>query len=447
MNKTLLLIICDFLLISILALVEFRPEFTEISPEEELLSQSDADLIEVLQLALESEDARNRELAEQLGITEQELQQRLEDLEETERRRSELAEDLEATAVDLDRARDQLEMTEAQRRELSEDLSIQQQEANRLQRELREKLSALSSAEQELNALEEARADWQNRERQLETNLQIRETEKAMLEQNLIAAQAEVERARVESERAQQRAEQLASEVGVLADRSTEIREEIRQAQPMSLNAIFRRFEDNRATLSFRYRQSAVLGTRERIEQAQTIIVEQDGALFALFESSIAGLRADQRDRLQSLEARITLGGRTLEITELSFLAEDPAVVVVAIPPEEVERTGMEPFQLTVNPLQFPDAVLVHGARDAYGELPVRTMPGRPDYLSVESRSLSRLTGDFTPSRGDFVFSKSGDLLGIMVEPAAARIIRTLETSAHLPIGEQFSRENLRWMP
>ncbi len=438
MNKTLLLIICDFLLISILALVEFKPDLTDVSTEETLLSQSDADLIEVLKLSLENEDMRSRELADRLGITEEELQARMEELERTERERQNLAENLESTSADLENTRENLTQTAEERAALAADLDRQRREADQLQRELQEKLAALESAETGLQQLEQARREWEQQEQRLQTDLQIRETEKAMLEQNLLAARTEVERARLDSQRAEERAERLAGEVGQLAERSTEIREEIRQAQQISLNAIFRRFEGNRVQLSFRIRQSAFLGTSERVEQAQSVVMEYGGQTYALFEASAAGLATDQLSRLQGLEARITVGGRTYEIVEVSFLDQDSRVIAVSIPRQAVESAGIEPFVLARDPLQFPDAVLIHAANDAYGEFPIRTQPGRSEYLSVESRFFSRLRGDFTPSRGDFVFAKSGELIGMMVESNAARIVRSLESSTHLRIGSDF---------
>lgn len=443
MNKTLLLIICDFLLISILALVEFKPDLTDVSTEEMLLSQSDADLIEVLKLSLENEDMRSRELADRLGLTEEELQARLEELERTESERQNLAENLETTSADLETTRESLTQTAEERAALAADLDRQRREANQLQSELQDKLAALDSAESNLQQLEQARQQWEQKEQRMQTDLQIRETEKAMLEQNLLSARTEVERARLDSQRAEERAERLAGEVGQLAERSSEIREEIRQAQPISLNAIFRRFEDNRVQLSFRIRQSAFLGTNERMAQAQSVVMEYGGQTYALFEASAAGLSKDLLSRLQGLEARITVGGRTYEIIEVSFLNQDSRVIAVSIPRQAVESAGIEPFVLARDPLQFPDAVLIPSASDAYGEFPIRTLPGRAEYLSIESRLLSRLRGEFTPSQGDFVFAKSGELIGMMVESNAARIVTSLDSSIHLNIGSEFRLQQL----
>lgn len=446
MNKTLLLIICDFLLISILALVDFKPEISEFNPEEELLSSSDADLVEVLRLSLESEDARNRELDEALSQTRSELEDRSERLSQTEqerealaRQRAELEQDLTGTMRDLESTRERLSMTEAERLEADALLRQQQREAQQLQRELQERLAALDSAEANLREYQAAESEWRERERRLQTDLEVREAERSLLEQNLVAARAEVDMARLESERAQQRAELLAREVGGLAETSVQMREEIRQAQPLSLNAVFRRFEQNRALLTFRSRTGGILGGRERVDSAQTVIVEWGGQLFAVFETSRAGLGRERLERLVEFDARITLGERTLQVTELSFLDADGSVAMVNVPREQIEQAGIEPFVLAQDPLRFPEAVLVHSANEEYGEFSMRVSPGREDYLSMESRLFTRLLGNFAPTQGDLVFSKSGELIGIMVESSSARILRNLNPGPHLPVGPNFN--------
>ena len=58
MNKTLLIIICDFLLISILALVEFKPGIEEqLVDEQSLRDESAEEMLELLQLFLYFVDA------------------------------------------------------------------------------------------------------------------------------------------------------------------------------------------------------------------------------------------------------------------------------------------------------------------------------------------------------------------------------------------------------
>jgi hypothetical protein len=59
--------------------------------------------------------------------------------------------------------------------------------------------------------------------------------------------------------------------------------------------------------------------------------------------------------------------------------------------------------------------VLVRADDGRYGETPFRIDPASPDYVKLDNRITTRLFGEIAPKRGDLVFSKTGDLIGIMV--------------------------------
>jgi septal ring factor EnvC (AmiA/AmiB activator) len=83
-NKTLLIIICDFLLISILALVEFNPSVEEALVDDQSLKEEAAEeMLELLQLSLEHESSQRREVENLLESTEDELGQTRQSLDET----------------------------------------------------------------------------------------------------------------------------------------------------------------------------------------------------------------------------------------------------------------------------------------------------------------------------------------------------------------------------
>src|SRR5690625_5593518 len=90
MNRSLLLVICDFLILSLLALGNFeQTESAEADFEGDeirAVQQADAseELIEALQLSLEEEQASRAELSSDLDLTEQTLREREEALAERE---------------------------------------------------------------------------------------------------------------------------------------------------------------------------------------------------------------------------------------------------------------------------------------------------------------------------------------------------------------------------
>ena len=130
MNKTLLLIICDFLLLSLLALARFDlPEETQ--KEEDMLEIKkeelvDEDLMEVLKLSLELEEANRDGLISQLQSTKTKL--------------GVVAERLNSVTEDLDKTSDHLVKAQWDANRLGkekEELS----EANRLLQDDKLKLS------------------------------------------------------------------------------------------------------------------------------------------------------------------------------------------------------------------------------------------------------------------------------------------------------------------
>ena len=51
---------------------------------------------------------------------------------------------------------------------------------------------------------------------------------------------------------------------------------------------------------------------------------------------------------------------------------------------------------------------------------------------------LTKLFGEFSPSRGDYVFSKTGEIIGLMVDSENCVILNSLDSAASLEIGRDF---------
>lgn len=448
MNKTLLIIICDFLLISILALVEFKPNIeAEAVDEEALRDEAAEEMLELLQLSLEHESSQRSEIESALDETRGSLEEKEQAIQEKEQviesvsstlqeRESELQEEKSEKAQlasRLDETLSSLELTIEEKTALADAVRQNEERARRLQEELQSqqevaaaRAAALEEAQENLNQLE-------SRQQELSTQLQIRDTEKKLLEENLLTARTEVERARIEAERAQQRSENLAAGVSELAASSTEIREQIRQGQPLSLNAIYKQFEDNRVFLRFRWRERAFLGTNERQAALQTLMVETPDGIHAVFATANTPLA--NPDRTLETEAVLTIGERSFSVKEVGFLDAQRSVASVKVPASIAGESGLRVFPLSTDPFRFSEAVLVSDDQELYGEIPVRVPPGEPDFLEVESRLFNRLFGEFSPTAGDYVFSMTGELIGIMIRGDRARMLKepSFEESVRLP--------------
>lgn len=436
MNKTLLLIICDFLLISILALVEFKPnvEVEEVD-EQSLRDQAAEEMLELLQLSLEHENAQREAVEQTLDETRNELSDTFETLQEKESTLEETNQALaqtstalqereaekEALSSTLEQTRSSLELTLEEKQALAESLQEKEARSERLQAELRAQQEEAAAKEAALAEARDTLSQLETQQQQLSTQLQIRETEKQMLQQNLVTARAEVERARIEAERAQEQTENLAAGVGELAASSTALREEFRQAQPLSLNAIYKQFEDNRIFLRFQWEERAFLSTNTRQSALQTLLVETPDGIRAIFATENTPFGASGRE--VDPAAVLTIGERSFAVKEIRFLDSDPAIAAIRVPESIARDSGLRVFPLSRDPFRFSNAVLVSDDEEVYGEIPVRVPPGEPGTLEVESKLFNRLFGEFSPGPGDYVFALTGELIGIMVSGNRARML------------------------
>lgn len=429
MNKTLLIIICDFLLISILALVEFKPETAPDEVDEaELREDASEEMLELLQLSLENETQQREELEQNLDSTKEELEETSsslenvqQSLEQTEEQRRRLAEMREELAQNLEQTRQRLDLTAEEKAELARELEEKAERSRRLQEELQQRQTEAEAKAEALDEAEQRMASLQRRQQTLSTKLEVSETEKQLLRQNLTAAQAEVERARLEAERAAERSEDLAAGVSQLAASSTELKEEIRKAQPVSMNTIYKAFTENRLRIQFRWREQLLFGSREETEILRAVPVRTDEGVFALF--AVAGSPLERASFRNELSAIVEIGDQAFAMREVGFLEGAPDVAAIRIPASLMEEKEKEAFAIAEDPLQFSEAVLVRKDEEAYGEIPTRVPSGEEGFLEVQNRLMTRLFGEFSPSTGDYVFSRGGALIGIMISGDRARIL------------------------
>jgi len=59
----------------------------------------------------------------------------------------------------------------------------------------------------------------------------------------------------------------------------------------------------------------------------------------------------------------------------------------------------------------------------------------------MEKQAFRKLVGKFSPSRGDLVFSKTGELLGIMVNDTHCAVLKSIETTTRFKFGNNVLSE------
>jgi len=61
--------------------------------------------------------------------------------------------------------------------------------------------------------------------------------------------------------------------------------------------------------------------------------------------------------------------------------------------------------------------------------------------VRLDNRFFKRLFGDFAPSRGDLVFSHTGEFLGLMVNNTYCALVRDFATAQTLRTGDDVAAE------
>ncbi len=75
-------------------------------------------------------------------------------------------------------------------------------------------------------------------------------------------------------------------------------------------------------------------------------------------------------------------------------------------------------------------------ARDYYGECRFQIDLSTPGYVKLDRNFLKGLIGKFNPSRGDLVFSKAGELLGVMANSSYCLMLRSFSPEATFQFGD-----------
>src|SRR5690606_27661341 len=182
MNRTLLLILCDFLLLNLLALTrweqaeptrpEQRPSVRVGGDGEQTTPQED--VADVMRLSLEDERAAREALEQRLGETQAQLQERAQTAEQLEARSTELASTLSETRETAEELRQRVEQA-------ARDAATSRERMEQLQRDLEQREAEAARQQQQLAELEKQRVEAQQRIQQLDVAVRVAEQEKSIL--------------------------------------------------------------------------------------------------------------------------------------------------------------------------------------------------------------------------------------------------------------------------
>ena len=438
MNRSILIVICDFLLVSLLAFstVDINKVAEEgASPNMKMdlamatnHVESGKDLAAVMRLAL-TEEQKNRDLLmseliktrETLGKQQQELQSRDQQSRQLQEQQSNLKQQYAAAQTNIQNLTEQLQST------TSETL-ISKEKLAAMEAELKKQADQAASLQQELSQLAKSNQLVQSDRQRLAGQLQVAEVEKRHATEQVARMQEEVKVEREEKAK-------LAEGVKVLASRSGELTQEIRENRPLAPNAIFNQFLTNRVEARFTASRSGFLGANRR-KDAQTVLATDGTNIVALCHVQDTPLTLwNPGTEWDGLTGTLARNATQVPIRSMSFHLQDPRVALIPVSQAEARQLGCKTYHISADPFKFQDAVLVGASEGYYGECRFEIDLSTPDYVKLDRNFLKGLFGKFNPSRGDLVLSKTGELLGIMANNTYCMMIRNFDSAAAFQFG------------
>ncbi|MSU46833.1 MAG: hypothetical protein EXS42_06860 [Lacunisphaera sp.] len=437
MNKTLLLIMCDFMLLNLLALTRWEkaePSHTQLETAAPRSATNvpaiNADMVELMRVSLEDEKATRAQLAAQLSSTQGSLSEREKNLTALQQQKGQLESTLSATQAST------RELEQRYTASASE-AAMSKEQLARLQRELEERRAEAERQKAELARMERQNTEARQRIENLNVAVRVAEQEKTLIAQNLTEAKQQVEVERLERIKVQEQTTQLTQGVGQLAEKSGELSLEIRGNRPINTNVIFSEFLANRVATKLTARRPGLFSETVKDKEAQTVLVSDGNRVYALMHLSDTPftLSESPTDYAQ-VTGRLTRGSFNAPVIELQFLRLDPRVVLAPVDPSLAALMGAKIYQLAKEPFKFPNAVLVRADDGRYGETPFRIDASNSSYVKLDNRIVTRLFGEIAPKRGDLLFSKTGDIIGLMVNDDYCAVLGNFAAAYSMKTGD-----------
>lgn len=458
MNRSILIVICDFLLISLLAFSTVdinkvtdqkaqRPLKLELATNQP--TDASKDLAAVMRLALDEERKGRSQIVgeltrarEQLGKQQAllgEREKQAQDYQQQLQAKDEQAQKLQQQQADLQQqyatAQANLQSLNQQLQNNAAEAVMSKDKLASMEAELKKKVNESSTLQQQLADLAQSNQMVLSQKQQLATQLQVTEAEKRAATAEVSRMQDEVKAERVEKAK-------LAEGVKALASKSGELAQEVRENRPLAPNTIFNDFISNRVDAHFDAFRTGVLGA-DRRRDTQTILVSDGRNTFALCHVQDTPLTLwNPGTDWEALTGTLVHNAANVQIRSLSFHLQDPRVVLIPVTAQQAHELGSKVYPISPDPFKFQDAVLV-GTRDSYyGECKFEIDVSTPDYLKLDRNVLKGLFGKFNPSRGDLVFSRTGQLLGIMANSTYCMMIRNFDPAATFQFGKDIRQQH-----
>lgn len=494
MNRSLLIAICDFMILSLLSfgVLKKEPKGKKIEDQPSLHAEyyaaleTSLDSQKKLQQKTERELSTSRERAAALEAERQQLaslsasqQGNLEalskDLETTSQKEQQLGKSLEGERSSLEKLRQEHVLTRSELdtklselKEREEKLKMAMDSIRTLSREiersrehnmgLEEKMSQQQKASEENSQLLATRMKEQH---QLLGELhgqmvKIQQTdviasEEARLLRGRIEESIVNEKKTLElAQQIKKQAEEIGQEHQIISravektsEASLAIQKELREKLPQSSHDLFRRFVETSVHISMEGEDKQLLNTnREEKRQLNTnkyreelkgVVVHSPSGSWVLLHhaDTLLGWAGFSTSTLKSCRANFEAPHRQ-SISRMYILKEDPRLVAIELKGQPREKC----FELASGKFPFEDALLVDPRSGDYTQCLLKIDADRPGYVKIPGALKSRLFERFRVRPGQLIFAKNGPLIGMMVDSETCKVLETLETLEVFELGD-----------
>ena len=434
MNRSILIVICDFLLLSLLT---FSTDLSKMVGQDEGALAVKADegskspdsngreLAAVMKQALTDEQGNREQLQAELAQARETARQLGEQSAQQARDQARHLQEMQQKQADLEK---QYATALANIEALNQKIQTTATEAS----QSREKLAA---REAELQKQKTLAATLQQQIELLNNRLQAADAEK-----RLASGQVAMMQQQVEAEQAQNA--RLAEGYKVLVTNSSALTQEIRDSRGLAPNTIFDDFVKNRVQTTINAVRSGLFGVDvTKNKTSETVLVTDGANTYALCHLQDTPLTLAQSGTdWQGLTGILSHNQAQVPIRSLCFHIQDPRVVFMPITKAEAIQLGCKVFPVSTEPYKFQDAVLVGAQEGYYGQCTFQIDLTTPEYVKLVRNKA--LYGKFNPARGDLVFSRVGELMGVMANDTYCLVLHEFAQSESLQFGPDLRKQH-----
>lgn len=454
MNRSILIVICDFLLVSLL--VFSTPDLSKVAPEngdaaapapqqQTNAPSAGKDLAAVMRSALTEEQQKREQLMGELARTRQTAEQQQSLLSENEKRNQQLQQEQANLKEQFAAAQTNISALSQQLNSRSTEATLSKEQLAAAQVDLQKQQENAEALKKQLAELDKARqAALADRDR-LTNQLQIAELEKRHAAEQAAQAQQQVQFEREEKARLEQQNTKLAEGVKTLANKSGELVQEIRENRPLASNTIFNDYASNNVDVQFTAARPGFFGGEAKKERAAKTVLVTDGTntLAVCHVQDTPLTMAIPATDWDSLAITLRHDGSQIPLQTFSFSRVDPRVIGMILSPSQSGQLKTKIYHTSADPFKFQDAVLIGAQGDYYGDCKFQIDPKNPDYVKLDRSLIKGLFGKFNPSRGDLVFSRTGELLGIMANDSYCMVLKKFDTNATFQLAQSLRSQYL----